>query len=92
MYPAAFGADNIISVASLNGDDGFSYYSNYSANLVDIAALGRDVYNTLPDDTYGLQSGTSMAAAQASGDAGAVLSQSPDLDAVVLKQRLGFGC
>jgi len=88
IYPACFGLDNIISVTSTNPDGGLSYYSNYSANVVEIAALGRDVYSTLPDSEYGLQSGTSMSAAQVSGVAAAVLSVQNDLDVAGLKQRL----
>ena len=44
VYPACFDLENIISVASLNQDLGFSYYSNYGTESVDIAAVGRDVY------------------------------------------------
>lgn len=48
IYPACFDLDNIISVASLNRDLGFSYYSNYGTESVDIAAVGRDVYSMWP--------------------------------------------
>ena len=54
VYPAVFRLDNLISVASINSDDGFSYYSNYSDTLVDITARGRDVYSTLPGGKYGI--------------------------------------
>ena len=38
-YPASFDLPNIISVASINNDNGFSYFSNYSADIVDIAKI-----------------------------------------------------
>jgi len=88
VYPAAFGLDNVISVASLNIDKGFSFYSNYGSSLVDIAARGRDVDSALPGGGYGLQSGTSMAAAYVSAAAGLVLSENGDLTAAELKERL----
>lgn len=88
VYPAAFGLDNIIAVASLNTDSGFSYYSNYSDRVVDIAARGRDVESTLPDGEYGLQSGTSMAAGFVTAAAGWVLCENSNLSAPELKERL----
>lgn len=88
IYPACFGLANIISVTSSNEDGGLSYYSNYSADLIDVAAPGRDINSTLPDGEYGIQSGTSMSAAQVAGAAAAVLSTEPGLDAKVLKDRL----
>ena len=88
VYPAAFTLDNVISVASLNEDQGFSYYSNYNNKLVDIAARGRDVYSALPGGEYGLLSGTSMAAGFVSAAAGAVISESDTLNAAALKHLL----
>ncbi|MGE4486007.1 MAG: S8 family serine peptidase, partial [Oscillospiraceae bacterium] len=88
IYPACFDLDNVISVASVNADGGLSYYSNYSSDLVDVAALGREVYSTLPEGEYGNQSGTSMSAAQVSGVAAAVLSVQNDLDTSGLRERL----
>ncbi len=69
IYPACFDLDNVISVASLNQDLGYSYYSNYSVTDIDIAAIGRNVSSMLPGDEYGEMSGTSQAAAQASAGA-----------------------
>lgn len=88
VYPAAFDLENIITVASVNQDNGFSYYSNYSNSMIDIAATGRDIESTLPDGKYGLQSGTSMAAAMVSAASGWVLSENSDLTAADLKQRM----
>ena len=91
VYPAAFELDNLISVASLNEDGGFSYYSNYSTALVDIAARGRDVMSALPGGERGLQSGTSQAAGAVSAAAARVLSEAEleePLEAWELKLRL----
>ena len=68
IYPAAFGLNNIISVAALNQDFGMSYFSNYGT-IVDIAAIGRNVESTYLNNEYGLMSGTSVAAGYVSGAA-----------------------
>ena len=88
VYPAAFELENIISVSSVNEDGGFSFFSNFNNSIVDIAARGRDVHSTLPEGGYGLQSGTSMAAAQVSGASAAVLSFEPELGASALRLRM----
>ena len=87
VYPACYGLDNLISVTSVNADGGVSYFSNYSNTLVDIAALGRDVYSALPENQYGLQSGTSMSAAFVSAAAGAAFTNE-ELTAAEMKERL----
>jgi hypothetical protein len=88
LYPAAFGLDNVISVAALNTDRGFSYFSNYSSTLVDIAARGRDVQSSMLGRSYGPLSGTSMSAAAVSGAAGWLWSENPGLSAAEVKERL----
>ncbi len=88
IYPACFGLDNIINVTSTNADGGLSYFSNYSKNLVDIAAKGRDVKSTLPGGKYGLQNGTSMATAMVSRIAAEILIRDNNLDSAGLKKRI----
>ena len=87
VYPAAFELENTVSAASVNADGGFSYYSNYSTELIDIAAQGRDIYSTLPGNKYGTQTGTSMSAGYVTAVAAAV-SVNRNLSACVLKTRL----
>ena len=71
VYPASFAKasggrlDNVISVASVNDDGGISYFSNYGG--ANIAAAGRDIYSTLPGDSYGNMTGTSMSAGFVTG-------------------------
>ena len=88
VYPACFDLDNIVSVASINADGGFSYFSNYSVNLVDITALGRDVLSALPENRSDTYSGTSMATAAVSGSAAAVLGTDAELSVAELRERL----
>ena len=77
-YPASYRLSNILSVASVNADGGFSYFSNYSSNLVDITAIGRDVWSTLPNNGNGQMTGTSMSAAYISGVATIASAKSTD--------------
>ena len=74
VYPICYDLDNIISVTSINEDSGLSYFSNYSSNYVDIAAVGKNINSTWPENEYHSLSGTSQAAAQVS--AGAAIAAS----------------
>ncbi|MCX7615109.1 MAG: S8 family serine peptidase, partial [Clostridiales bacterium] len=88
VYPACFGLDNIISVASTNASGALSSFSNYSSSIADVAARGENINSTLPGGSYGYENGTSQAAAYVSGVAAAVLSAQNNLAAAELRQRL----
>jgi subtilisin family serine protease len=87
FYPASY--DHVISIASTDGDDLKSSFSNYGS-AIDLCSPGG--YNqggppgllstTFSNGTYGyyaLMSGTSMASPVASGMAGLILSVNPEL-------------
>jgi len=88
VYPASYRLPNVISVGSVNADGGLSFFSNYSVNLVDITARGRDIVSTLPNGRTGLLSGTSMSTAYVTGLAVVLLSQSPEMSAAELRERI----
>ncbi len=76
---------------SPNPEDVFDlavYFTNYGDREVDLFAPGYRIYSTLPDQTYGFLSGTSMAGPVVSGVAALVLSQFPKLTAMELKRTL----
>jgi subtilisin family serine protease len=75
IYPAAY--SNVVSVAATTSSGQRARYSNFGP-LVTLAAPGDDILSTLPDNNYGVDSGTSMAAAHASGVAALVLSRHPE--------------
>jgi len=88
-FPAGYSTDlpNVISVASVNSDGGFSFFSNRGSNSILISATGRDVYSTFPGNKYGTMTGTSISAANVSGVAASVLSQE-SMEAWELRDRL----
>ena len=67
VYPAYYA--NSLAVTSTNNEDQLAQLAK-CGEWVDIAAPGVNIYSTLPGDSYGYKSGTSMAAAYVSGVAG----------------------
>jgi subtilisin family serine protease len=78
FYPASYEADNIISVLAYNRANQRSSFSNFGALSVDVGAPGEDVLSTLPGNSYGLLSGTSMATPHITGLVGLLKAQDPD--------------
>ena len=64
-----------------------SYFSNYG-EVVDVAAPGTDIFNTLPYHEYGLMSGTSMAAPNAAGVASLIYAANPEYTSDQVKRIL----
>ncbi len=76
FYPAAH--PQVIGVAAtrVNGQrPGFTNWGSY----VDVVAPGVSIISTIPDDRYGVLSGTSMAAPHVSGLAALIRSRNPRL-------------
>ena len=76
FYPAGY--NYVISVASTTSNDSKSSFSNYGT-WIDIAAPGSSIYSTIPNNTYGTQSGTSMACPLVAGVCGLLKSYNPAL-------------
>ncbi len=76
FYPAGY--PGVVSVASTNKDDKKSGLSNYGS-WITISAPGDFMYSTLPGNTYGSKSGTSMAAPLVAGLLGLMKSLLPHM-------------
>jgi len=73
-YPADYGLKNIISVTAIDPATEVLLSSNYGTVTVDIAAPGQNILSCLPNNSYGLMTGTSQATAFVTGAAALVMS------------------
>ncbi len=87
-YPASYKLPNIISVAAVDSDDSLANFSNYGNTSVHVAAPGVDILSTLPNNTYGTLSGTSMACPHVTGVAALIKAYSPESDCYKIKGRI----
>ncbi|MEL6651528.1 MAG: S8 family serine peptidase [Bacteroidota bacterium] len=80
-----------VEVGASDAEKGLSMvaeFSNYGFSSVDVFAPGVDIYSTLPSDTYGKRSGTSMASPVVTGVAALIWAYYPELSAAELKEVL----
>ncbi len=87
-YPSNYDLPNLISVAATDDADLLASFSNYGAVTVDLGAPGVDILSTMPGNSYGLMSGTSMATPHVSGTCALIRSVSPHIPVAQLKNVL----
>jgi subtilisin family serine protease len=81
-------AANWIEVGASNFSGGAAFFSNYGLKAVDVFAPGYEIYSTLPNNSYGFENGTSMAAPVVSGIAALIWSYYPMLKASEIKEAI----
>ena len=87
VYPATYGGEGMIVVASSTRQDQLAGFSNFGVGLVDLAAPGEDMLTTSPDGFVDFN-GTSASAAVVTGAASLLLAEDSDLTASQVKQIL----
>lgn len=87
-YPASYQVPNVVSVAAIDNQGKLASFSSFGKNSVHIGAPGVNVLSSVLGNNYQVYSGTSMATPHVSGVAGLVLSHSPNLTNIELRERL----
>ncbi len=88
-YPAAY--QNVLSVAATNSEDLKAGFSNYN-NSVDVSAPGLEILSTMPWNSYGFMSGTSMASPIAAAVAAIIKNKHPEYTASQVMEHLIVTC
>lgn len=84
-YPAAY--SDVVAVAATDRTDQVASFSNYGS-WVDIAAPGDEIRSTIPSNTYGYKSGTSMASPMVAGVVGLMKSLNPAMTRAQILTKL----
>jgi subtilisin family serine protease len=89
-YPASYSATNVISVAAINRSDIIAGFSNFGVYSVDLAAPGAEIFSATADSdsSYGVYSGTSMAAPHVAGVAALIKSYYPGVSIGEMRNRI----
>lgn len=81
-------SDRVISVGSITESGSRATSSNYGINSVSIYAPGGSIYSTIPNNSYGYKSGTSMAAPHVAGVAALMMAVNPNVSAATIKDKI----
>jgi len=87
IYPGCFQIPNNISVEAIDNRGNLASFSSYGSSI-DVACLGVNILSTLPDDQYGMLSGTSMSSPQVAGIAAMIMGLNPDLSSEEVIARI----
>lgn len=85
QYPSYFRLNNLITVGASTKYDTRHSDSNYGVTTVDLFAPGDSIYSTLPNNNYGFDTGTSMAAPMVTGVAALLINEHPSYSPFEIK-------
>jgi hypothetical protein len=91
VYPASTFLPNVIAVAATTRTDSAATFSNVGLRTVHLGAPGQEILSTLPGNTYGLDTGTSMATPHVTGAAALLAAQNPSRDWRAIKNLILSG-
>ena len=77
FFPASYDLPNVLSVTAIHNEAFLTSFANYGLDTVDLAAPGEDILSSVDNGGWALGTGTSMAAANASGVAALAASAKP---------------
>ncbi|MDP9385854.1 MAG: S8 family serine peptidase [Actinomycetota bacterium] len=80
--------DCVVAVASITKDGSKSGFSNFGLKTVDLGAPGSGIASTLPFNTYGSYSGTSMATPHVTGGAALYAASHPGASAAEIRNAI----
>lgn len=86
IYPARY--DSVVAISATDSSDYLASFSS-AGPAVELAAPGVNVYSTIPGNSYGTKSGTSMACPHVSGTAALVLASNPSWANSQIRAQLG---
>lgn len=89
-YPSGYSLPNVISVAATTNTDSLASFSNFGAHSVLMGAPGSGILSTLPGNSYGNLSGTSMASPHVAGAAALLCAANATLSVNQLRALLAF--
>ena len=91
FYPCNYFLANIICVAATTSTDAKASFSNFGKHTVHVGAPGNNILSTLPGNSFGSLSGTSMATPHVSGVAALLKAQDSNRDWRTIKNLILAG-
>ena len=87
-YPSNYKVNNVIGVAAYNYNDELASFSSYGSKTVHVVGPGKNILSTIPNNSYSVLSGTSMASPHIAGVVGLYISYHGRLPVLDIRDRL----